>query len=66
GDAKFTMVISLISMFVCRVALAYLLAYTTDLGLRSVWIAMYADWVVRGIFFLVRFIRGKWLQKKVI
>ena len=66
GDAKFTMVISLISMFVCRVALAYLLAYTTDLGLRSVWLAMYADWVVRGVFFLVRFVRGKWLKKKVI
>lgn len=66
GDARFTMVVSLISMFLCRVALAFLLAAVTDWGLQCVWIAMYADWAFRGAVFTVRFLRGKWKLKKVI
>lgn len=68
GDAVFTMIVSLSSMFACRVALSYVLAcsWGGDLGLAGVWLAMVADWVVRSIFFLIRYWRGSWKRIKVI
>ena len=68
GDVVFPMVISLVSMFVCRVGLSYVLAcdWGLNLGLLGVWLAMFADWIVRSVFFIVRFAKGKWKHKKVI
>ncbi|MBS4785134.1 MAG: MATE family efflux transporter [Clostridiales bacterium] len=68
GDAVFTMAVSLCSMFACRVALSYLLAcsWGFGLGLLGVWLAMFADWVVRAVLFLWRYRRGKWKQIQVI
>lgn len=66
GDAKFTMVVSMFSMFTFRVFLSYALVWYTPLGLLGVWVAMFADWVCRDGFFLVRFYRGRWRTKQVI
>ena len=66
GDAKFTMFVSVLSMWICRVALSYLLAYTFDLKLLGVWLAMFFDWIVRSACFLWRYKSGKWLQKRVV
>ena len=68
GDAIFTMVVSLCSMFACRVALSYVLAcsWGLGLGLLGVWLAMVADWVVRAVFFLIRYWRGGWRRIRVI
>ena len=68
GDAVFTMVVSLSSMFACRVALSYVLAcsWGFGLGLAGVWLAMVADWVVRATLFLIRYWRGSWKKIKVI
>lgn len=66
GDARFTMTVSIISMLTLRLAASYLLVYGLGLSLLGVWLAMHMDWVARGICFLWRFHRGKWLNKKVI
>lgn len=68
GDAKFTMMVSLLSMWICRIGLSYLLGSAWGLGLRllGVWLAMFCDWVVRGVVFLIRFLRGKWKERQVI
>jgi putative MATE family efflux protein len=68
GDAVFTMLISLCSMFACRVALSYVLSapWGLNLGLLGVWLAMFADWIVRAAFFLIRFWRGKWKSIQLI
>ena len=68
GDAVFTMSVSLCSMFACRVALSYVLACSWGLGmaLSGVWLAMFCDWLVRAVLFLVRFLRGKWRRLQVI
>ena len=68
GDARFTMVVSLLSMWICRVGLSYLLgpAQALGLGLLGVWLAMFSDWIVRGAVFLVHFLRGKWKNHHVI
>lgn len=55
NDAKFTMIISIICMWVFRVAFAYLFVQIFHLDIVFVWIAMYLDWVVRIIAFIWRF-----------
>jgi len=66
GDAKFTMVVSMFSMWAFRVAMSYFLAITLNWGIYGVWAGMYIDWFSRSIFFLVRFFGGKWKTKRVI
>lgn len=66
GDAKYTMVISLASMWIFRVGFSKILGANLAMGVVGVWIAMYIDWACRGVFFIYRFSRGKWLQKRII
>lgn len=66
GDAKYTMEVSVFSMWVFRVASSYLFAGTLGLGVLGVWIGMYVDWVFRALFFVIRYTRGKWLEKRVV
>lgn len=75
SDVRFTMLVSIFSMWVFRVALAYFLAKNSisffglltlpglNLGLMGVWYAMTADWGCRAALFLWRFLSGKWLTK---
>lgn len=48
------------SIWAVRLSLAALLAPT--LGLKGVWIAMCVELCFRGIIFLIRLFRGKWLK----
>lgn len=59
-DAKYTMYVSIFSMWIWRVALSYLLDHFFHMGLYGTWIAMYVDWVCRAAFFLIRIARKKW------
>ena len=66
GDVKFTMTVSVISMWFCRVTLAIVLARVFGMGPMAVWIGMFTDWTVRGVIYTVRFRSRKWLGHKVI
>lgn len=66
GDARFTMICSVISMWTCRVIMSYVLAQGLDMGVMGVWIAMFMDWVVRAVIFYFRFRGPKWTEKKII
>jgi len=66
GDVKYAMVVAIASMVFVRVAFAWLLGVHFGMGIMGVWISMYADWVVRGIFFMWRIINGKWQGKAVV
>ena len=66
GDTKYALILSVTSMFVWRVGLAYVLAYYFDMELMAVWIAMATDWLCRVLFNTWRFKSNKWLDKKVI
>jgi putative MATE family efflux protein len=65
GDARFTMIVSIVSMWVFRVGSSYAFSWL-GMGLQGVWIAMYCDWICRGSCFVARFISGKWKNIKVI
>ena len=66
NDARYTMVVSLISMWTVRVGLSYVYANTFGLGAFGVWVAMSTDWVFRGLFFVIRFKSGKWKNRQLV
>lgn len=66
GDAKYTMTISIISMWTFRVGSSYLLGGYLGLGVLGVWIGMFIDWGFRSLLFVIRFRGRKWLSKKLI
>ena len=66
GDVTFPMIVSIASMWIFRVALGYILCLNFSFNLHGVWIAMYADWICRLSFYVYRFYRKKWLNKKAV
>ena len=66
GDAKFTMLVSIVSMWTFRVVLSYFFVLQLHMGLTGVWFGMFIDWICRCLCFVIRFLRGKWMEHKVI
>ncbi|WP_188534962.1 MATE family efflux transporter [Paenibacillus segetis] len=66
GDSKFTSVSSLLTMWMFRVILGYLLGITFHLGIMGVWVAMVSEWAIRGFLFTMRFRGEKWYSHKLV
>ena len=66
GDARFTMTVSMFSMWIFRIGFSYILGGWMHMGLFGVWLAMEIDWAVRALFFTVRFLGKKWEKANVI
>lgn len=66
GDVKFSMILSSLTMWFCRVALCVYLIRSCGFGPMAVWIGMFADWTLRAIAFSVRYLSGKWSRIHVI
>lgn len=66
GDIRYTMAVSMASMWLLRILLGYIFAVVLPWGVLGVWIAMYVDWLARSIFFVRRVRRDEWFQKVVI
>ena len=66
GDARFTMTVSMFSMWIFRIGFSYILGSWMQMGLFGVWLAMEIDWVVRALFFTIRFLGKKWEKSNVI
>lgn len=62
GDAKYTMITSIVGMWLFRIITGYILGIPLGLGVIGIWLGMYIDWVVRGILYLLRFKGGKWKE----
>jgi Na+-driven multidrug efflux pump len=63
NDVKFTMIVSIVSMFAVRIGCSYLLAAIFHTGALAVWSAMIADWVVRVTCFVWRYRSGGWKRR---
>lgn len=66
GDVRFTMIVSVASMFVFRIGFSVILGICLGYGAIGVWIAMVFDWICRVGFYIWRFLSKKWLNFKVI
>lgn len=64
NDVKFTMTISIISMWTWRIGFSYVLGQTFHLGVKGIWIAMTVDWLFRAICFVLRFLYGRNLKPR--
>ncbi|MBQ1234563.1 MAG: MATE family efflux transporter, partial [Oscillospiraceae bacterium] len=60
GDSKAPFLLSLATMWGVRITLSFALA--SSMGLNGVWLAMTIELVARGLVFLARMYRGKWLN----
>ncbi len=65
GDVRFTMLVSMISMWLLRILMGYVLTVILPLGVLGIWIAMYIDWLGRGAFFLRRMTGTRWMKGAV-
>ena len=66
GDVKYTLITTIIGMWLFRITLGYLLGIVLKFGLVGVWLGMIIDWLVRGTLYYIRFKRGKWKRKTVV
>ncbi len=62
-DVRFTLVVSVFSMWIFRIGFSYVLGDWLGLGLFGVWVAMTIDWFFRGLCFTIRYLRGSWVKK---
>lgn len=65
SDVRYTMAVSIFSMFAFRILFSYLLGYYGGMGALGVWIAMVMDWIFRAVLFTVRFCGVKWQEHKI-
>ncbi|SFG61847.1 MATE family efflux transporter [Oribacterium sp. WCC10] len=66
GDVSYTMMVSSLSMWLTRVALTTVLIRFMGFGPIAVWYGMSLDWLVRGLFYIHRFMGTKWLRHQLI
>lgn len=62
-DTVFPSIVSLVSMWGVRIGVGYLLAFPLGLGLKGLWIGMWAEWAARTVVLTIRFLSKKWLTK---
>ncbi len=63
SDVRYTMILSVFSMWVFRVGLSVVFGKVLEMGVMGVWLAMFCDWLFRAVLFAIRFYSGKWLTK---
>lgn len=64
NDVRFTMWISILSMWLFRIVFSYILGQNLGWGVFGVWVAMTIDWLFRAICFIIRYSKGKWMCKQ--
>jgi putative MATE family efflux protein len=66
GDSTFTSTVSLVTMWIIRVGLGYVVSIPLGFGVQGVWICMGIEWVIRTVIFYLRYRSDVWLLKKTI
>ncbi len=64
GDTLVPILMNWASMWGVRITASVLLA--PRFGLVGVWTAMCTELCVRGVLFLIRLLRGKWLDRQIV
>jgi len=66
GDAKYTMITSMLSMWLVRVILGYILGIVLPFGITGVWCAMMFEWFIRSAIFCRRLHGHKWYTHRLV
>lgn len=66
GDAGYTMLASVGSMWLVRVLFAYIFGIVMGYGLAGIWFAhSVLDWIVRSVLYYYRYRSGRWQLKRI-
>lgn len=65
GDVRFTMVVGIASLMVCRLGCAWGVGVVAGWGIYGVWLGMGADWLARSIAFGLRWRSRAWEGRAV-
>lgn len=66
GDARYTMCVSMLTMWIVRVLLAYVFGKYMGYGIVGVWFAhAILDWSTRSLIFFARYRGSKWTTKAI-
>ncbi|WP_040213119.1 MATE family efflux transporter [Clostridium polynesiense] len=65
NDVRFSMFISIASMWIWRIGFAFILGKYLNLGVFGVWVAMTIDWLFRVVAFVVRYRSKKWENLRI-
>lgn len=65
GDTTITMLVTILTMWVVQVPLAYVLPNFTDLGVYGIQWAIVSALIIRAAVYAIYFHSGRWKQKKV-
>ena len=63
NDVALTMVVTLVSSWVCSVGLGYFLAIPCHMGLMGFWVALAVDEFVRAAYTYLRWKSNRWSTK---
>ena len=66
GDVKFTMIVSVFSMWTFRIGFSFLIGKYLGVGVLGVWIAMFIDWIFRIALLVWRVVSGKWKNRQLV
>lgn len=61
GDARFTTIISLSSLFIGRLVLGYLFSIQLGFGIVGVWVGQLVEWLLRSVIMRQRIRTDKWI-----
>ena len=65
GDTRYPLVVSLVSWFLVRLPLAYVLAFPFGMGLTGIWLGVTVDYFLRAALLALRFRSGAWARVRV-
>ncbi|MDR0950623.1 MAG: MATE family efflux transporter [Candidatus Ancillula sp.] len=66
GDVKYPMVISIASMFICRIGTSLIFDYVFHMGVISIWLGMMVDWLARAIIYVHHYKSERWARFQVV
>lgn len=65
GNTMITMILSIVTLWVLRFPLAYILSHHTDLESIGIWIAYPLSNIAAGVVAIIWFAKGTWKKKKI-
>jgi putative MATE family efflux protein len=65
GNTTISMVLSIVSMWVLRFPLAYILSHFTNFGSTGIWVAYPLSNISMGVVAIIWFANGAWKQKQI-
>lgn len=60
GDITYVMLTSFVGIWGMRIFITYALDYFLNIGINAVWIAIFLDYSIRSLMYIVRFKKGRW------